>query len=404
MIEYLHMKASMAPLFLDPMSPNMIEKAFTQAEYAINITDETGTLLKVNQAYLNLYKFGNESEVIGKRQNMIRSPLTPANVYKTMWATITSGQTWRGEISNKAKDGSEVFIHLTITPIRDGDKIVGYMGFSLDRGQQVLLERQLFHANKLVILGTLGASLAHELNNPLASILLDAEFLRDVLSEPGAKIDSASAQSAANSVIKGAERMKKVVEHLLIYSRRETNIGHSTVTLSNLIKDSFLFLEKQLKNRGIEIDLDVDEKLFVVGNKTQLESVVHNLLSNSRDAFETASIKTKKIFIQAEMCSDGFVCLHYRDNAGGIPPEILNRIYEPFFTTKRETEGTGLGLSITRKIIMEHGGRIECESELEETRFRIWLPCFHHIDSKLNPTEKMQVKHLPQNGIKKGPG
>src|SRR5689334_7743259 len=86
-----------------------------------------------------------------------------------MWKCISSGGTWRGNLTNVAKDGSEVFVHLTITPIRENGAIVGYMGFSLDRAQQVMLEKQLFHANKLVVLGTMGAGLAHEPSSSLSS-------------------------------------------------------------------------------------------------------------------------------------------------------------------------------------------------------------------------------------------
>jgi PAS domain S-box-containing protein len=353
----------------------LVDRAFTQADYAINITDDKGVLIKVNQAYLDLYKFSSEAEVLGKTQKVIRSPHTPVGIYTDMWATILSGVTWRGNLNNVAKDGSEVFVHLTISPVREKGKIVGYMGFSLDRAQQVLLERELFHANKLVVLATMGAGLAHELNNPLASILLDAEYLRDVFLAPETPIDFSMARSAANSVINGVERMKKVLEHLLIYSRKEGGGGqkYSTLTLAQLIEDSFLFLERQLRSRGITIDLDLESDVFLQGNRTQLESVVHNLLANSRDAFEGKKGE-KTIRIQARRSREGFLEIEYRDNAGGIPKHLLEKVFEPFFTTKKEMEGTGLGLAISKKIIIEHGGTISCQSENGETIFHIMLP------------------------------
>jgi PAS domain S-box-containing protein len=352
----------------------LLDRAFTQADYAINITDTQGKLVKVNQAYLDLYKFGSESEVLGKTQRVIRSPHTPDAVYKEMWSTIQAGETWRGNLSNIAKDGSEVFVHLTISTVREEGRIVGYMGFSLDRAQQVLLEKELFHANKLVVLATMGAGLAHELNNPLASILLDAEYLRDAFAAPGQPIDFHSAQSAANSVIQGVERMKKVLEHLLLYSRKEASQRFSTLTMSQLIEDSFIFIERQMRSRSIVIEVKIDGDIFISGNRTQLESVVHNLLSNSRDAFDGRKGGEKRIRIRAYKEKAGIVTLEYTDNAGGIPKPILDRIFEPFFTTKKEREGTGLGLAISRKIVAEHGGNIQCESSGESTTFRITLP------------------------------
>ncbi|MDB5104923.1 MAG: hypothetical protein JWP91_2612 [Fibrobacteres bacterium] len=353
----------------------LMDKAFTQADYAVNITDKQGALIKVNQAYLDLYKFGSEAEVLGRTQKIIRSPKTPVTVYKEMWNTILSGITWRGNLNNIAKDGSEVFVHLTISPVREAGEIVGYMGFSLDRAQQVQLEKELFHANKLEVLATMGAGLAHELNNPLASILLDAEYLRDALAGPGSSIDRPTASLAANSVINGVERMKKVLGHLLMYSRKEGSGGrkHSTLTLAQLIEDSFLFLERQLRSRGIDIAVEVESDLFLHGNRTQLESVIHNLLTNSRDAFEGRK-GGKTIRIEGRMDADGRVLIEYRDNAGGIPEPLRKRVFEPFFTTKKDMEGTGLGLAISHKIISEHGGTISCDSANGETVFHISLP------------------------------
>jgi PAS domain S-box-containing protein len=353
----------------------IFEKAFTQSDYAINITDAAGILLKVNQAFLNMYKFASEQDVLGKTQRIIRSPHTPLRIYQDMWKTIIQGNTWRGNFTNVAKDGAEVFVHLTITPIRENEKIIGYMGFSLDRAQQVLLERELFQANKLVELGTMGAGLAHELNNPLASILLDAEFLRDVLANPGKPFDRKMTLAAADSVINGVEKMKRVLEHLLIYSRKEKPQQRSTLLVSDLIRDSFLFIEKQIRSRGIDIKVEVEENLAIPGNLTQLESVIHNLLANSRDAFEMQEENPEKLItIGGRLESNGNVCITYKDNAGGIPDAILEHIFEPFFTTKSEKEGTGLGLSISKKIITEHGGRIRCESREGSTTFFIHLP------------------------------
>ncbi len=353
----------------------MIEDAFTQSDHAINITDPKGILIRVNEAYLRLYKFKSSTDVLGRTQSILRSPATPSSLYKEMWETITAGEVWRGELTNRATDGTEVPIHLTISPIRRGGRIIGYMGFSIDRAQQVVLERQLFHANKLVVLGTLGAGLAHELNNPLASILLDAEYLREAHASD-TPVDREQALAAAESVIRGAERMRRVLEHLLLYSKKDSGLASSAVRIKDLLEDSFLFIERQLVSRGINIRIDVAGDPYVNGNRTQLESVIHNLLSNSRDAFAEKAISGKRIAITATLDESGTqVTVDYRDNAGGIPSEALDKVFEPFFTTKGG-EGTGLGLSISRKILSDHNGTIHCESTSGETLFRIALPGF----------------------------
>ncbi len=379
---------SVAPAETPPRSPektgelgpvDLMEKAFTQADYAINITDAAGVLVQVNQAYLDLYGFQDASEVLGKTQRIIKSPHTSDWVYRELWKTISSGKTWRGNLTNIAKNGSEVFVHLSISPLFDQGRIVGYMGFALDRAQQVMLERQLYHANKLMILGTLGAGLAHELNNPLASILLDAEYLQDVLEDPSAPLDRKMASSAARSMITGVARMKKVLEHLLLYARKEIQPAHSSLPLRQLAQESLLFMEKQLANRGIEVSIEIESDLFIACNRTQLESVIHNLLTNSSDAFTGRPADNRRIRMTGR-CEGPCAVLEYRDNAGGIPEDIRDKIFEPFFTTKQEKEGCGLGLAISRKIVLEHGGQMECESGGEETLFRLRFPLLGEAD------------------------
>jgi PAS domain S-box-containing protein len=353
----------------------MLDDAFTQADYAINITDPQGRLLRVNNAYLRLYKFPAEDSILGQTQRIIRSPATPDSLYKEMWRTITRGESWRGNLVNRALDGSPVHIHLTISPIRREDGIVGFMGFSLNRQQQVLLEQQLFHANKLMMLGTLSASLAHELNNPLASILLEAEYLRKLLGRPEGVPAGSGGLRAAESVIRGVERMRRVLDHLLQYSRKDS-LPDEVFTAKRLLEEAFLFMDRQLMTRGIRVRVAAAEDLAIAGNYTQIESVLHNLVSNSRDAFaETGTKEDRDIVIHARRSAPDWMEIVFEDNAGGIPADRLPLIFEPFYTTKEGAKGTGLGLSLSRKIIEDHRGEIHCASEQGRTRFTIMLPC-----------------------------
>lgn len=352
----------------------LIQDAFTQSDYAICITDPKGVLVRVNDAYRKLYKFAPDERVTGMPASLIRSPLTPDSVYESMWKAIAAGEVWRGELSNRARDGSEVYIHLTISPIRRKGRIVGYMGFSLDRAQQVILENQLFHANKLMVIGILGSGIAHELNNPLASILLDAEYLRDKLDEIVGHPAAEQARQASASIIRCAERMRRVLEHLLQYSKPESAQSHSTLSVASLLEDCFLFVEGQLRGQGIEVALEADPSLHVVGNRAELESVIHNLIANARDAFAGRPQNGKRISVSASAVPEkGLVRIEFADNAGGIPSDVMPHLFEPFFTTKGAA-GSGLGLSLSRHILAAHGGEIRCESSGDETTFRIHLP------------------------------
>ncbi|MBF0430992.1 MAG: PAS domain S-box protein [Fibrobacteria bacterium] len=353
---------------------SLINSAFNQAVYAICLTDLDGKLLHVNHAYLKLYKIESVEELIGKTQRFISSPKTPKVVYQQMWQMIESNRNWNGEITNLDSEGREVFIHLNINPIfKNGEKI-GYMGFSLDRSQQVMMEKQLLHANKLVVLGTLGAGLAHELNNPLTSISLEAEYIQEAIHSFQEMEHLDQLKAASNSILMSVERMNRVIEHLLVYSRKDDGEDMEIVSMNAVISDSFLFLDKQLKNRDIQVKIEKEEELKVYGHRMDMESVIHNLLTNARDAFHKSRTEEKLIKLKLSRTDDDWMMIEYWDNAGGIPPEIIEKIYDPFFTTKVEGEGTGLGLAITKKIVVASGGMISCESENGETRFIIRLP------------------------------
>lgn len=347
-------------------------KAFEQSEYAINITDIYGSIVEVNEAYLALYGFKSKSQVIGQKQSIIRSVKTPVIIYKNLWNTIKSGKTWKGELYNRTIQGQEIPVYLTIHPLKEGEDTVGYMGFTMDRSQQVDLENQLLHTNRLAVLGTIGAGLAHELNNPLTSISLEAEFLVDELEAKG----MTEAVTSIKNITMGADRMQRVIKHLLEYIRKGEDKKDELISLTQLHQDAMLFLERQFKSRNIEFSNQIESDLYVRGVRADVESILHNLLTNSRDAFDQ-NLKdedSKNIDITFSKLSDLWVEIVYRDNAGGIPPKVRRQIFEPFFTTKGEGKGTGLGLSISRNIVHDMGGSIDCESRDGWSKFTILLP------------------------------
>jgi PAS domain S-box-containing protein len=208
----------------------MIGAAIAQSDMATCITDARGILLQANDAYRKLYKYPDAQSLIGKPVSIIRSPSTPAGLYADLWKTIASGVIWRGRMNNLASDGTEVYVHLTISPIREQGAIIGYLGISLDRAQQMILENHLLNDNKLLAIGALGSGLAHELNNPLASILLDAEHLRDCLADIIASPAAAQAEQAAVSIIQCAEKMRHVLEHLLLHSKPDSSQARFALT------------------------------------------------------------------------------------------------------------------------------------------------------------------------------
>jgi len=353
----------------------IIEAAFTQSEDAINFTDEKGVLIRVNEAYLQLYKFSIESEVLGKTQSVIRSPETPDLVYKEIWETISQGQTWKGEMNNRAKDGSDVHIHLTITPIQKDGKIIGYMGVSQDRIPQAQRDWQHYHARKQAIVGILGMGLAHQLNNPLAALLLDAEFIEETLTDTVVSESRRHhALTAAESIIRGVDMVSKVLNHYLEFSTQDIPESNMTFALNELLDDCLMLFEGQLHSTGIEVVLNPTHDLWVQGNRSQLESVLFQLLSNTQKAFDGSGRASKHISISTKVDeSTGRILIEYSDNSGGLPHNNPESIFDPLYSIQCGDKSCH-GLALSRKILREHGGEITCNSGNGEVRYRIWLP------------------------------
>lgn len=239
---------------------------------------------------------------------------------------------------------------------------------------QELLKEKLYHSEKLAALGRLLAGVAHELNNPLAVILGNSELLTlgDLDERVGKRIQT---------IIKAAERCKKIVANLLSFSRK-TQPNKEQVNLNTVIEATLEFKNNELKLNNIDLVKELDEKLpDTLVDPTQFQQVLLNLLENAQHALlqnpreKTVKIKTysqaDKTFIQVA------------DNGGGIPPENLNKVFEPFFTTKEVGKGTGLGLSVVHGIIEGHQGDMQVESKLGAgTTFTIQLPILQEEGAK----------------------
>ncbi len=353
---------------------SLIEKAVFQTEYAINLTNISGELLMVNRAYLQLYKFDSEAEIIGKKQNIIKSPQTSATVYRNMWETIMSGAVWKGELTNRAHDGSDVFIHLTISPVIEDGQIIAFMGLSLDRRQQIILERQLFQANKLVLLHELGTGLAHELNNPLTSLLLETDYLTEEMGNASSEQRESHMRQAVANIQSGVKRIKKMTGQLLEYSNSNNSHDLEIVGIAEVIQDSRLLLDGRLDSAKISVETTVDSALEVCASRVHLRSVFQGLFTNSLDAFLGSSVEEKRIRISAKALDNGCLEIHFQDNAGGMPEAVALQVFDPFFTTRKDRNHSGLGLTLARKIIGDHGGKITALSSDGWTTMHIDLP------------------------------
>lgn len=241
-------------------------------------------------------------------------------------------------------------------------------------------QAQLAQAGKLATLGTLGAEVAHELNNPLTVVSAEADEIIEALGN--GNFDREFAAISAKNIKKYAERMRVIIDHIGRYSRDDKNSAWERVNINRPINDSLILLKSQLADSGISIELTLNENLPAMwGHTNKLESIFQNLLTNAADAFGCIKDgRTKKLLISSSLENTNRILVKIKDNAGGMSKEIKSNIFESFFTTKAAGKGTGLGLAIVQNLVKEHRGIIHVDSqEGRGTEFTLNFPLERRI-------------------------
>jgi PAS domain S-box-containing protein len=330
----------------------------------MELTDRDGFLIDVNPAFERIYGYRRE-EVIGQRPNLVASGKTDRATYDEMWKDLLDPKlgSWSGELINRDRGGVEHPVLITITAIRGDDgAITHFLGVAVDLTELRRLERQALHSDRLVSLGQLAAGVAHEINTPLANIMLIAESVRRRTADPWTR-------GRVDSLLHQTESAARIVRGLLDYARRpEAKVGE--VDLGDSVRSVVSFL-KGKQSAEVEVNVTVPvEPLLIRGDRDQINQVITNLLNNAYDAL------TPPGRIDVALTADAYwVHLSITDNGMGIPPDARAHLFEPFFTTKPEGKGTGLGLAICIGIVESHGGTIDVESEVGKgSTFSVHLP------------------------------
>ncbi|MDT5122163.1 MAG: hypothetical protein QOC96_1645 [Acidobacteriota bacterium] len=282
------------------------------------------------------------------------------------------------------KDGSKIDVSISVSPIIGiGGRILGASTIARDiterkraeaamrakQAELLAMTQQFWQASKLATMGELAASIAHELNNPLATVSLRTESLL------GQFADGDPKRGALKIIEQEVERMGNLVGNLLQFSRRN-HPQISTIDVYKEIENTLDFIEYHLRSRQINVVREFAETLPTIhADCQQLRQVFLNLLTNASDAMTEGGTLTLRV--AAGQMEDGAsaMVIEFADTGTGIEPEDLLKVWEPFFTTKHEGKGTGLGLAICRRIVEEHKGTINIESEVGQgTTVRITLP------------------------------
>lgn len=275
-------------------------------------------------------------------------------------------------------DGRERLIHTVRSPLKDENGIIiGILGIFWDITEKIAFQMETLRTRHLASLGELATGVAHEINNPINTIINYAQILVNE-----GKKENKNNEIAAR-IIKEGDRIAGIVESLLSFARPLDKKDRKTVAyVQEILSDTLNLIEAQLRKERIKIKLDIPRDLpEISANPQQIQQVFMNIISNARYSLNQKyqEVDENKIIeISGDETTIGntpYVRVTFYDHGTGIPANILDKVLDPFFTTKPKGKGTGLGLSISHGIVSDHGGKLTIDSkEGEFTKAVVVLP------------------------------
>jgi len=348
----------------------------------VAITDQRGIINYVNDEFCRISKYSRE-ELLGQDHRIINSAYHPKEFIRNIWTTIGSGRVWKGEIRNRAKDGSIYWVDTTIVPFLNSEgKPYQYVAIRHDitprkLGEEQILKQaaELQRASQLSFVGELAAGLAHEIKNPLAGI----QGAVDILIRRRDKNDPE--REALEGMRHEVQRIDSTVRALLDRARPRL-VSVKASSLTDIVGRTVNLARAQLTNataRGHRVSLEFDppaDPITIPIDAAQIEDAVLNLIINAIEAVDgDGEVKIRVGRSQDDHAEefDNEAIVEVSDNGRGIAEEDLTRIFNPFFTLR--PGGTGLGLPAVRRIARAHGGRVEVKSSLGKgSTFSLHLP------------------------------
>jgi PAS domain S-box-containing protein len=348
-------------------SEEKLRSIFSSSSNAITVTDLNGKVIDCNQETLEIYGFSSKEEVIGRNAFTFISKKDKIKAMQNMKKTLQKGQVKDVEYTLMTKDGREFPAEISVSVIKDySGNPTSLVNITKDITERKRLEEQLINSERLMVIGELASSIAHELRNPLGVINNSSYYL--------------------NSKLKNVAD-EKVLKHLKIISKKvnSANIIISdlldfTKTIKPILKETKIngVIKNALSSvnipENIEVITELDEIPLMLLDSEQIQRVFKNIIINAVQAM----LEGGKLTIQTVKDGDS-VNIAFKDTGIGIPKENLGKIFEPLFSTK--TTGIGLGLPICKQILGNHDGNITVQSEVSKgSTFIVKLPLHINVE------------------------
>jgi PAS domain S-box-containing protein len=366
----------------------MLNNAIEQTMEMVIITNEEGIVEYINPAVEKITGYSKE-EFIGFNPRLLKSDKHDNRFYKNMWDMIKAGDIWKGQLVNKKKSGELYDEEMTISPVQNAHgKITNFIAIKRDISETKNLQQQLIQAEKLSSMGTFVSGVAHELNNPLSSILGFAQSLATKNNLP------TEMMNMIKIIEQESKRAAVIVHDLLRFSKKQTS-GKTPLIINDVLARVLNLQTYHFHKESLEVKTDYSKApLTIKGDINQLQQVFINIIVNAH--YEMTKAKVKGVLSIKSEKKEKDVLISIENNGPPIAKNHLSKIFDPFFSTKRIGKGTGLGLSISYGIIKDHGGKIWAENVGDSgVRFLIALPLVFDEAKKLIPQSKNSL--LPKD-------
>ena len=339
-------------------------KTVENSDNIVVITDENETIKYVNEAFTKTTGY-TYKEAIGQKPSILKSGKQPDSFYKELEETIHNGKKWSGEFVNIGKSGELSYEKASITPVIEDGKIIEFVAIKLDITNETITQQQLKEKEKLLIqqskmaaMGEMLENIAHQWRQPLSMISTAAT---------GIITQKALGVSSNEDEVNMLHNINNTVQHLsqTITDFRDFFKSDKTKVLFN-IKDAYNKTLNLVNSKFKSSEIEVFEQIIDIqinNLDTELIQVLMNILNNAKDVLETKENQRRLIFVDIYKQNNNAI-LEFKDNGGGIAPDIIDKIFEPYFTTKHKAQGTGIGLYMSAEMIIKHiGGNLTVKNE-----------------------------------------
>ncbi|RLA76352.1 MAG: hypothetical protein DRG78_19180 [Epsilonproteobacteria bacterium] len=345
-----------------------------------SITDTKGKIIKVSDAFCEISQYTRE-ELLGKPHNIIRHPDMPKSAFENLWNTIQAGKHWQGKVKNLKKDGSYYWVYANIEPLFDKKgNIEAYAAVRLDITDSIQLREELqksqekdkamLQQSKLAQMGEMIAMIAHQWRQPLTAISsISSDLYMKIMLK---NYDESYFNLKLEKIDDLSQHLSKTIDDFRGFYKEDKE--KIEIKFCDIVNGALSIVASSIETKNIKLITEFTCQKKISTYPNELRQVILNFIKNAEDILIEKKITNAYIHIKT-FDKDRFSYLEVKDNADGVPLDIIDKIFDPYFSTKTQKDGTGLGLYMSKTIIEDHcEGMISVFNDNSGAIFQIKIP------------------------------